>query len=67
MGMLKFTWPRIWRGGCLGKLLVIFNFFMVFLVKFTSIIVPLLLKEVIDAIKCPYDTESDRTAKKAGF
>jgi hypothetical protein len=32
-GMLAFTFPRIWLGGCWRKFIVLFNFFMVLAVK----------------------------------
>lgn len=49
---LKFSFPRLWRGGCCGKLTVVFNFFMILASKATNVIGPLLLKEVIDAMTC---------------
>lgn len=49
---MKFTLPRLWRGGCWNKFLVIFNGIMIISNKVTSVLVPLLLKEVIDAIIC---------------
>jgi len=52
VGFIKFTWPRIWNDGCSGRLLVIINLFLVFLVKATATLVPLILKEVVDSIVC---------------
>lgn len=49
---LKFTFPRIWRGGFYGKFLVIFNFMTIFCSKAVNVVGPLILKEVIDAITC---------------
>jgi len=52
MGMYKFTWPRVWRGGCFPKFIVIMNFLVIIFLKITAVFIPLLLKEVIDAITC---------------
>ena len=49
---LKFSFPRLWRGGCCAKFTVLFNFFMILASKATNVIGPLLLKEVIDAMTC---------------
>lgn len=57
-GMLKFTWPRLWLGTCCDKFIVIFNFFLVIMVKATSVLVPLVIKEVIDSIICDRKTDS---------
>lgn len=59
IGMLKFTMPRLWRGGCWRKFIVIFNFFMVFATKACQVLVPILLKFVIDAIICDKETTFD--------
>ena len=58
IGMYKFTWPRIWRGGCWPKFIVILNFFVIMFLKITAVFIPLLLKEVIDAITCDDDKMS---------
>jgi len=52
LGMYKFTWPRIWRGSCWMKFIVIMNFVVIMSLKITAVFIPLLLKEVIDAITC---------------
>lgn len=49
---LKFSFPRLWRGGCCAKFVVVFNFLMIIASKATNVIGPLLLKEVIDAMTC---------------
>lgn len=33
VGFIKFTFPRLWFGGCIRKMTVILNFIMVFSVK----------------------------------
>ena len=52
IGYIKFTWPRIWTGGAWRKFMVIFNFLVMVSLKVSAIFIPLLLKEVIDAITC---------------
>ena len=52
IGMYKFTWPRIWRGTYWMKFIVIMNLVVILALKITAIFIPLLLKEVIDAITC---------------
>jgi ATP-binding cassette, subfamily B, heavy metal transporter len=51
-GMLKFTFPRLWKGGCYQKFIVMFNIAMVFILKAVAVLVPLVFKEVIDSIIC---------------
>lgn len=51
-GMLKFTFPRLWRGSVFNKFLFVLNFVLVFLVKAVNVFVPIVLKEVIDSIVC---------------
>jgi len=60
-GMMMFTVPRLWKGGCFQKFIVIFNILMVFILKAVNVLVPLILKEVIDSIVCQEDEvqESD--------
>ena len=55
-GFTKFTFPRLWVGGCWGKFLVVLNILILLLLKVTSVFIPLLLKEVIDAITCDAKT-----------
>ena len=62
LGMIMFTIPRLWRGDCWRKFLVVFNFFMVFLTKVSMVLVPLLLKEVVDAIICDDSKKEDLEA-----
>jgi hypothetical protein len=52
VGMFKFTWPRLWRGTNWMKFVVVLNFIVIFFLKLTAVFIPLLLKEVIDAITC---------------
>lgn len=54
-GFAKFTFPRLWVGGCWRKFLVILNILIMLLLKVSSIFIPLLLKEVVDAITCEAD------------
>ena len=55
-GMLAFTFPRLWLGGCWRKFIVLFNFFMVLAVKGTQVTIPILLKYAVDAIICDEET-----------
>lgn len=55
-GFTKFTFPRLWTGGCWRKFLVVLNILIMLLLKVSSIFIPLLLKEVIDAITCEAKT-----------
>ena len=32
-GCIAFTMPRVWRGSCKQKMIVLFNFFLIFLAK----------------------------------
>ena len=64
-GMMKFTLPRLWRGGCFRKFMVIVNAFMIISNKVTMVIVPLILREVIDAIVC--DDSKPEDVKKTNF
>ena len=50
--MMKFTLPRLWKGGCAQRSIVIINVLMVFLLKAVNVFVPLILREVIDSIIC---------------
>jgi len=52
MGFFKFTWPRVWTGGCWRKFMVIVNVAFMLSYKASATLVPLLLKEVIDSITC---------------
>lgn len=49
---LKFTFPRLWSGGFMRKLLVIFNFILVISVKLCNVTVPIVLKYAVEAIIC---------------
>ena len=44
----------------MDKVLVIVNLVLVFMIKSTSILLPLILKEVVDAIICSDDKEDER-------
>lgn len=57
IGFTKFTFPRLWRGSCLNKFIVIFNFLMTFVVKIFKVITPLILKYAIDAIICDRNSQ----------
>jgi hypothetical protein len=52
VGFWKFTWPRLWTGGCWRKFMVIVNIMFMVGYKLSSTLVPLLLKEVIDSMTC---------------
>lgn len=52
IGFFKFTWPRVWAGGCWRKFMVIVNILFMLGYKASATLVPLLLKEVIDAMTC---------------
>jgi ABC-type multidrug transport system fused ATPase/permease subunit len=54
-GMLKFTLPRVWTGGCLHKINTLFNVLMIFVNKGVNVLIPLVLREVIDTIICEED------------
>jgi hypothetical protein len=58
-GFFKFLWPRLWTKGCWPKFMVLFNVSVTFVWKFGAILVPLLLKETIDAIICEEGKERD--------
>ena len=62
-GMLAFTLPRLWKGGCGQKFIVIFNILIVFILQAVNVVVPLVLKEVVDAIVC----EEDKVTKTDSF
>lgn len=49
---MKFTAPRVWYGGFYQKFLVIFNFLLIFANKGTNVLVPIILKNAVDAITC---------------
>jgi len=51
-GFFKFTWPRVWSGGCWRKFMVVINIFFMIGYKASATLVPLLLKEVIDSMIC---------------
>ena len=55
-GMLAFTFPRLWLGGCWRKFIVLFNFFMVLAVKGAQVTIPIILKYAVDAIICDEET-----------
>ena len=44
--------PRLWRGGCTNKILLLTNILLVFVVKIAQVINPLILWKVIDSIMC---------------
>lgn len=53
LGMMSFTWSTIWtRNGCGGRALVLLNLLIVLVVKGLSVLLPLILKEVVDAMIC---------------
>lgn len=62
-GAVKFSLPRLWRGGCKNKCLVLINLFGVFIVKIAQVINPLILMRVVDSIMCEEDATglSDKT------
>ena len=60
-GFFKFTWPRVWTGGCWRKFMVCVNIFMMLGYKASATLVPLLLKEVIDSMTC----DEDKLTKEA--
>ena len=51
-GFFKFTWPRVWTGGCWRKFMVVTNIVFMLGYKASATLVPLLLKEVIDSMTC---------------
>jgi hypothetical protein len=57
-GLIAFTWPRVWHVGCMTRVNLILSFLSVMFVKSTSILLPLILKEVVDSIVC--DPEKKR-------
>ena len=57
IGFVKFTFPRLWKGSCFNKFIVVFNFLMTFAVKSCKVVTPLILKYVIDAIICDRQAE----------
>ena len=54
-GFLVFLWPRLWIKGCWPKFMIFFNISLTFVWKFGAILVPLLMKEAVDAIICEED------------
>ena len=58
-GMMTFTLPRLWRGSCFNKFLVLLNAFMIISNKVAMVLVPIILKEVIDAIICDESKTED--------
>ena len=61
-GMLKFALGRISKSGICAKLLILINVFFAFIVKIFAVLVPLILKEVVDSIVC-HDGHFDGTGK----
>jgi len=60
-GFVKFTAPRLWRGSCLDKFIVILNYSTLVAVKVVQVSTPLILKYVVDAITCEeLDTGEER-------
>lgn len=59
IGFYKFTFPRLWRGNCFRKFIVIFNFICVLTVKLCQVTVPLILREAVDAIVCDRSEEGN--------
>lgn len=51
-GSVKFSLPRLWRGGCKNKMLLLTNLLLVFVVKIAQVTNPLILWKVIDSIMC---------------
>lgn len=52
MEMCRIMVDRIWRGGLYDKSIAILNIVIIFLVKGSNTLVPLALKEVVDAMVC---------------
>lgn len=59
IGFIKFTFPRLWRGNCCRKFIVLFNFICVLTVKLCQVTVPLILREAVDAIVCDRSEEGN--------
>lgn len=55
MDSIKFSLPRLWRGGCCNRILLIFNILMVFVVKVAQVLNPLILMLVVNSITCTED------------
>jgi len=58
-GMMTVTLPRLWRGSCFNKFLALLNAFMIISNKVAMVLVPIILKEVIDAIICDESKTED--------
>jgi len=52
IGCVAFTIPRVWRGSCKQKMIVLFNFFLVFVSKAIQTANPLFLMKAINGIVC---------------
>ena len=66
-GMLGFTLPRLWRGTCINKFMVIFNVIFIFVCKGVSVLVPLVLREVVNAIICEENSDNEDIKEVSGY
>ena len=55
MGSVKFSLPRLWKGGCSQKMLLILNISLVFIVKIAQVVNPIILMMVVNSIICKED------------
>lgn len=58
-GSIGFTLPRVWKGSCKDKALVVFNFALVAIAKAVNVVNPLLLMLVVNSIMCEEDENHD--------
>lgn len=49
---VRFAIKKLWRGGCLQRLLFAFNLSLIIILKLADAINPLILMKTIDAIVC---------------
>ena len=58
--MFKFTWPRIWTHEWPARLNVFAYLILVLLVKATNVLLPLIMKVLIDNMTCKVDGEETK-------